>query len=74
MEFDRINPLIIWHDNSKISDDEWLSYATKFYPIGNQDSMQVKEDFKKAVEHHKFSNLHHFESLQIMWDYTGNVI
>ncbi len=68
MEFDRINQLIIWHDNSKISDDEWLPYALKFYPIGNQDAIQVKEDFKKAVEHHKVNNFHHFESLQ---NYAG---
>lgn len=68
MEFDRINQLIIWHDNSKISGDEWLPYATKFYPIGNKDTNQVKEDFKKAVENHKLNNLHHFESLQ---NYTG---
>lgn len=64
MEFNRINQLIIWHDNSKITSDEWLTYARKFYPISIQDEDQVKREFKKAVEHHKSNNFHHFESLQ----------
>ncbi len=67
-EFYRINQLIIWHDNSKISREEWLPYARKFYPEGKQNKDEIKEEFKKAVEHHKSTNLHHFESLR---DYTG---
>ena len=62
-EFQKINQLIIWHDNSKISEDEWLPYARRFYSShGNEES--VKRDFKKAVAHHKKENLHHFESLK----------
>lgn len=62
-EFNKINKLIIWHDNSKISKEEWFSYARKFYPLGNQDVNKVKLEFKEAVNHHKCNNLHHFESL-----------
>ena len=63
-EFNQINQLVIWHDNSKISADEWVPYARKFHPMGNQDSDKVSAEFKKAVEHHKNNNLHHFESLK----------
>lgn len=68
-EFHQINQLVIWHDNSKISADEWVLYARKFHPIGNQDRDEVDSEFKKAVEHHKSNNLHHFESLK---HYTGS--
>lgn len=67
-EFDKITQLIIWHDNSKISREEWLPYARKFYSIGKQ-SEEVKAEFQKAVAHHKANNLHHFELLQ---NYTGS--
>lgn len=63
-EFDYITKLIIWHDNSKIGKEEWLPYARKFYPLGNQDTNNVKNEFKEAVKHHKNNNFHHFESLQ----------
>ena len=67
-EFNKINQLIIWHDNSKISKDEWIPYARKFNPIGNQEINKVKSEFKEAVIHHKCNNFHHFESLK---DYVG---
>lgn len=64
-EIEKINHLILWHDNSKISSEEWLPYARKFHPIGeNQDTNKTKTEFKKAVAHHKRINLHHFESLK----------
>lgn len=46
-----------------------MPYARKFYPEGIQDQNQAKEEFKKAVEHHKNNNLHHFESLR---NYSGS--
>lgn len=61
--------MILWHDNSKLSDEEWLPYAVRFYPIGNPDAAQVKQNFKKAALHHKLNNLHHFESLR---NYRGS--
>lgn len=63
-EFKKINQLIIWHDNSKISKEEWLPYARQFNPLGYADSNKVKKEFKQAVTHHKKNNLHHFESLK----------
>jgi len=68
-EFNRINELIIWHDNSKISESEWLPYARKFNPVGCQDKDKVEIEFKQAVRHHKCNNFHHFESLK---NYTGS--
>ena len=68
LEFNKINQLIIWHDNSKISNTEWVPYARKFHPIGNQDIDKVNLEFKMAVNHHKNNNLHHFESLK---NYAG---
>lgn len=67
-EFEKINQLITWHDNSKISKEEWRPYARKFNPIGSQDIDKVKIGFKEAVHHHKKNNFHHFESLK---DYKG---
>ncbi len=67
-EFEKINRLIIWHDHSKIGEEEWLPYAERFYSNqGNEES--VKSEFRKAVSHHKKENLHHFESLK---GYTGS--
>lgn len=63
-EFQKINQLIIWHDNSKISKEEWLPYARRFNPIGNLDKDTVKREFKEAVRHHKSVNIHHFENLR----------
>lgn len=63
-EFQKINQLIIYHDNSKISKEEWLPYARKFNPIGNQDIDKVSAEFKEAVKHHKGNNFHHFELLK----------
>lgn len=66
-EFQKINQLILWHDHSKISGEEWLPYARRFYSNqGNEES--VRQEFKKAVTHHKRENIHHFESLK---DYSG---
>lgn len=67
-EFNKINQLIAFHDESKIDDEEWLPYARKFYPEGIQDEISIKKDFKEAVKHHKDNNLHHFESLAL---YSG---
>jgi len=67
-EFNKINELILWHDNSKISKKEWTSYARMFYSIKNQNMDDIKKEFKEASKRHKKNNLHHFESLK---DYKG---
>lgn len=67
-EFNKINQLVIWHDNSKISTAELFPYARKFNPIGIQNQEKVNAEFKEATKHHKNNNLHHFESLK---NYTG---
>lgn len=67
-EFKKINNLIIWHDQSKMSQDEWKFYAERFYGE-NQNDDSVKNEFKTAVKKHKQKNLHHYESLK---DYLGD--
>jgi len=65
-EFNKINEQIIWHDNSKISKEEFNAYGVKFFPLSTTEKNQ--EEFKKAWEHHKENNLHHHQSLK---DYNG---
>jgi len=67
-EFQRINHQIVWHDSSKVSKEEWLPYARKFYSNQGNDEL-VKEEFRKAVLCHKKHNLHHFETLR---NYSGS--
>ena len=66
-EYNKINMLIAWHDNSKMDDEEWVPYSERFNGK-NQDDPEVKASFKEAVKLHKMKNLHHFESLR---DYEG---
>lgn len=66
IEFNKINQLIIWHDNSKISKEEFEGYGLKFFPLGN--TKNNDESFKQAWKHHKENNLHHHQSLK---DYEG---
>jgi hypothetical protein len=72
-EYKKINHLILWHDNSKISKEEFDAYAARFYPEPSETdevgSAAVKVSFKEAWEHHKKENLHHWETLK---DYTGS--
>ncbi len=62
VEYNKINSLIIWHDNSKISKEEFLGYGLKFFPVDN--NAKNDELFKEAWEHHKENNLHHHQSLK----------
>jgi|GEM_PF-6594001 len=65
-EFNKINNLIIWHDNSKISKEEFEGYGLKFFPL--EEFRNNEESFKQAWKHHKEHNLHHHQSLK---DYNG---
>jgi hypothetical protein len=71
-EFNRINHLILCHDNSKIDEEEFEAYGTKFYPL-KSDVPIVQEDidtaFKAAWAHHKANNIHHHQTLK---DYQGS--
>jgi hypothetical protein len=67
-ELEKINNLVVWHDNSKINLDEFSAYALRFYPcVGKLDEKNqklIKNNFKKACKIHKKSNLHHHETLK----------
>ena len=67
-EFSKINNLIIWHDNSKIDQEEFDAYAAKYYPIVSETTIsstdEINNNFKSAWEHHKKYNLHHHQTLK----------
>lgn len=67
-EYRIINHLVAWHDNSKISDEEFMAYALGLYSE-YKENPEIHEKFKEAVSVHKSRNLHHFESLK---DYHGD--
>lgn len=71
-EFNKINRLILWHDNSKIDKEEFDAYAAKYYPIEPKidpaELEDVKMAFKVAWEIHKLKNPHHHQTLK---DYKG---
>lgn len=67
-EFNKANKLIIWHDQSKISPEEWVPYERRFDPNLEQ-TPEVKANFKAAVKTHKSRNPHHWETLRT---YTGD--
>jgi len=66
-EYEKIKQLIIRHDDSKISEEEFSGYGEKFYPLDN--SNIDLDSFKKAWEHHKKNNLHHYQTLK---EYNGS--
>ena len=66
-EFEKVTNNIIWHDQSKMDNDEWHAYAEKFY--GTHSGETVKSAFKEAVKSHKSKNLHHYETLK---EYKGD--
>lgn len=69
-EFKRINKLIILHDKSKLSMEEFAAYGAKFFPIGPiTNEEEIKSAFKLAWEHHKANNPHHHQTLK---DYKGD--
>lgn len=62
-EYDYIQELIQFHDSSKLSYDEFIPYARKFYGR-KPNTERVKFEFREAVRRHKMRNLHHYESLK----------
>lgn len=62
----KIGTIILKHDASKMSKEEFQAYALKYFPI--EPSVSYDEFFKEAWQHHKDNNLHHHQSLK---NYTG---
>lgn len=60
---------ILKHDLSKFSKEEFVQYRNKFFKINDCDDINV--EFKKAFEHHKVNNTHHWESIRT--DCFGNI-
>ncbi len=53
-----VDDFIREHDLSKFSMEEFIPYQQKFYPVGDQDPI----DIKKAFQHHIDSNPHHYQN------------
>ena len=56
-----IDRMIKEHDLSKFSSEEFIRYCEEFYPIDGS-SGGDHAAFKKAWEHHKENNQHHWEN------------
>lgn len=59
--FNWIDSLIKEHDLSKFSQEEFIPYCQKFYPVVENNEC-VEYVFKEAWEHHKTHNEHHWEN------------
>lgn len=67
-----IDGLIREHDVSKMSNEEFIPYQQKFFPVEGRaagcdclpfdDGIPVATDFGPAWEHHKANNPHHWET------------
>jgi len=64
-----INEAVKTHDLSKLSEKEFVQYRRKFYPTKTEKEQDVDNvstidyEFKKALEHHKEKNIHHWECI-----------
>ncbi len=55
-----IDSIIENHDKSKYSEEEFEGYRKNFYPIDDEEKESSREEFKKAWQHHKDFNEHHW--------------
>ena len=55
-----INADVINHDESKLSEHEFTQYRSYFFPTVEE--TKNKGEFKKAWNHHKENNLHHWQT------------
>lgn len=51
---------ILYHDESKFSEEEFEAYRKNFFPIDEEEKKQNEEDFKNALNHHYMNNTHHW--------------
>lgn len=53
---------IIEHDMSKYSEEEFIPYRNKFFPVdGKLSEEEIEVEFNKAWEHHWKNNRHHYK-------------
>ena len=66
----KVNELVLKHDKSKLSVEEFIPYRNKFFPTNNQKeemdnneeySKEIRDNFKIAWDHHKKINKHHWQ-------------
>ena len=62
---DNIAEMIIHHDESKYSDEEYYAYCEYFYGKKTED---VKSDFDYAWLHHQHNNPHHWQHWLLQQD------
>ena len=63
--YERITENINNHDMSKYSEDEFIQYRKRFFPLTDAIKVQKDEVFEKAWEHHKEYNSHHWQRVGI---------
>lgn len=57
-----VDNLVVLHDKSKYSKEEFEPYRQKFHP--NEGEIVDEELFEKAWQHHLSENMHHWQSMQ----------
>jgi len=63
---------VCYHDISKFSEDEFIQYRRKFFPIKDE-IIDIKE-FDEAFQNHLINNTHHYQSLKNDLDVVHMVI
>lgn len=63
-----VDELIINHDSSKYSIEEFDAYRKNYFPISENEKELNKKDFDLAWKHHYTNNLHHWD----WWYESGN--
>ena len=61
---DKLHTRVLYHDDSKYSEEEFEPYRKNFFPISQQEKEDNKEDFEKAWQHHWQENSHHWQHRQ----------
>jgi hypothetical protein len=61
-----------YHDLSKFSQEEFIPYQEKFFPVHGH--YENNNKFKKAWEHHKNKNHHHHETVETYLDIIHMII
>lgn len=60
-ELDQVVSLIIDHDNSKWSRNEFGAYRRSFFPVDEKEKEDTKQEFDYAWNHHYKHNPHHWQ-------------
>lgn len=69
--YETINADVVWHDESKMSSQEFVQYREKFFPTEKEKELSASDEslkkrvtasFKEAWGNHKKNNTHHWQN------------